>query len=44
MDKKIPYQKPILIKEKEMTFTTDIINAEGKKIVCKQCSGCHGCR
>jgi len=38
------YVKPICIKEKEMNFPNKIINESNKKIVCRQCSGCHGCR
>jgi cytochrome c len=37
------YEKPILIKEKTMSFPIEII-VSGKKIVCRQCSACHGCR
>ncbi len=42
--KKKPYAKPILKKEKVMNFPMDIINSSGKRIICRQCSGCHGCR
>lgn len=39
------YEKPILKKEKKMNFPVEIINkSTGKKYVCKQCSGCHGCK
>ncbi len=41
--KKRPYKKPFLQKEKGMNFPIKIINEAGKG-VCKQCSGCHGCR
>jgi len=41
-DKK--YEKPALKKEKAMNFPVEIINSAGKKVVCRQCSGCHGCR
>ena len=37
------YEKPILIKEKTMNFPLEIIVSD-KKIVCRQCSSCHGCR
>lgn len=43
-NKKIKYTPPILIKEKKMRFPLQIIEANGKRLVCKQCSGCHGCR
>lgn len=43
-DKKRTYEKPFLKKEKTMNFPIEIITSSGKKIVCKQCSGCHGCR
>jgi len=42
--KKIKYEKPLLIKKEEMNFPIEIINSSGKRIVCRQCSGCHGCR
>lgn len=39
------YAKPTLKKEKAMKFPVEIINkSTGNKIVCRQCSGCHGCR
>lgn len=38
------YEKPLLKKEKTMNFPIEIINASGRRIVCRQCSGCHGCR
>ena len=38
------YQKPVCKKEKTMNFPIEMINSSGKKIVCRQCSGCHGCR
>jgi len=43
-DKKKTYEKPILKKEKTMNFPIEIINGSNKRIVCRQCSGCHGCR
>jgi len=44
-DTKKVYEKPIMEKEKTMRFPIEIINKlAGKGIVCKQCSGCHGCR
>ena len=42
-DKKKAYEKPTLKKEKTMNFPIEIINDSNKKIVCRQCSGCHGC-
>jgi hypothetical protein len=43
--KKKSYESPVLKKEKTMNFPIEIINtSSGKKIVCRQCSGCHGCR
>jgi hypothetical protein len=42
--KKRIYKKPEMWKEKKMTFPVEIINANGTKIVCRQCSSCHGCR
>lgn len=38
------YVKPTIIKESKMTFPIQIINAKGEKVVCRQCSSCHGCR
>lgn len=37
------YEKPIVVKVKKMNFPMEII-AKGGRVVCKQCSGCHGCR
>ncbi len=42
--KKIRYERPVLVKERKMIFPMQIIEANGKQIVCKQCSSCHGCR
>lgn len=42
--KSVKYEKPILKKEKTMNFPIEIINAAGKRVVCRQCSSCHGCR
>ena len=43
--KKKTYEKPVIKKEKTMNFPVEIINTQSnKKIVCRQCSGCHGCR
>lgn len=42
--KKRQYERPILIKEKKMVFPIQIIEAKGKRVVCKQCSSCHACR
>ncbi len=42
---KMAYEKPTLKKEEIMIFPVEIINkSTDNKIVCKQCSGCHGCR
>jgi hypothetical protein len=38
------YEKPVLKKESKMTFPLEIIDKLNRKIVCRQCSGCHGCR
>lgn len=46
MDKKQPkerYERPLIIKEKGMSFPMRILVA-GKDVTCKQCSSCHGCR
>ena len=42
--KRVNYERPILIKDKKMIFPTQIIEARGKRVVCKQCSSCHACR
>lgn len=42
--RKISYERPIVVKEKRMTFPLEIIQANGKRVVCKQCSSCHSCR
>lgn len=45
MDKKKKgYERPILIKVEKMSFPLEIIEAKGKRVVCKQCSSCHACR
>lgn len=41
---KKPYVKPEIIKMDKMSFSLEIINADGKKVICRQCSNCHGCR
>ena len=42
---KKPYEKPTIIKEETMNFPLEIIaTVTGEKILCMQCSGCHGCR
>lgn len=41
---KIKYEPPVVKKVKKMTFPLEIIEAKGKRIVCRQCSSCHGCR
>jgi hypothetical protein len=38
------YEKPVIKKETGMRFPIEILEAGSKKIVCKQCSSCHGCR
>ncbi|MCL0057588.1 hypothetical protein M1N05_00765 [Dehalococcoidales bacterium] len=42
--KRIVYERPVLVKEKKMTFPTQIIETSGKKVICRQCSSCHACR
>ena len=42
---KIIYEKPSFVKENNPFFMLDVMTqVGGKKIVCKQCSSCHGCR
>jgi len=43
-EKKQKYEKPFLNKEKVMNFPVEIINSAGRRIVCRQCSSCHGCQ
>lgn len=38
------YEKPKIVRQVNMSFPIDIIEATGKRIVCKQCSACHNCR
>jgi len=38
------YIKPEIKKEETMKFPLEIINSLEGKVVCKQCSSCHGCR
>ena len=40
-DKKA-YEKPKIEKVEVMVFPLDILGAD--RVVCKQCSSCHGCR
>ncbi len=40
---RLPYEKPIVVKERGMNFPLRIL-ANGRDVVCKQCSACHGCR
>jgi hypothetical protein len=42
--KKIKYAPPVLVKEKKMRFPVRIIESNGRRVVCKQCSSCHSCR
>ena len=37
------YERPILVKEKKMTFPIQIILASGRRVICRQCSSCHAC-
>ena len=41
---KKPYEKPVFEKQETMRFTEETIEAATGKLVCKQCSSCHGCR
>jgi hypothetical protein len=42
--KKEVYERPTIAKERKMEFPLRLIIASGKKVVCNQCSSCHGCR
>lgn len=42
--KKIRYEPPLLLKEKKMMFPDAILESNGKRVICKQCSSCHSCR
>lgn len=37
------YEKPVVVKVRKMNFPLEIIT-EGERVVCRQCSSCHGCR
>lgn len=37
------YEKPKIVKIKKMVFPYEILK-NGKRVVCRQCSSCHGCR
>lgn len=39
-----PYEVPTLVKVEKMNFPTVIIERNGRRLVCKQCSSCHSCR
>ncbi len=43
MAKKLGYEKPIVEKIERMNFPLEIMT-KGGKVVCRQCSSCHGCR
>ena len=43
MKAKQKYEKPILQKVKKMVFMFEPYKKK-KKVTCRQCSGCHGCR
>ena len=43
MPKRLKYESPVLVKEAKMVFPLEILS-KGRKIVCRQCSSCHGCR
>ena len=38
------YSKPVMEKKLEMRIGEEVVEAATGKIVCKQCSSCHGCR
>lgn len=42
--KKVRYQKPLLRKQEQMIFPTEIMEEFNGGRFCLQCSGCHGCR
>lgn len=41
---KLQYDKPLVVKVCRMVFPAEILQANGERVVCKQCSSCHGCR
>lgn len=43
-DVKQPYSTPILEKQEIMRIAEETIEQATGKLVCKQCSSCHGCR
>lgn len=38
------YQKPLVKRVKGFDFTPKTRDEAGAKVVCRQCSSCHGCR
>jgi len=44
MVEKRDYEKPIFVKENELTFPKEIIEKFNGERLCVQCSSCHGCR
>lgn len=38
------YEKPVIKKQEKMTFPIKIMSSQNRKLACKQCSSCHGCR
>lgn len=43
MGKKMEYEKPVVERVERMDFPMEIL-VKGGRIVCRQCSDCHGCR
>jgi len=43
--KKTNYEKPLIEKIEKMNFSLEIlVSKTDEKILCKQCSSCHGCK
>jgi hypothetical protein len=38
------YQKPMFKRVKGLGFVLSTVRSSLHKLVCRQCSGCHGCR
>ena len=41
---RLRYEKPIVIKETKLFYYSEFFKKDGKTVVCRQCSSCHGCR
>ncbi len=41
---KLSYQRPVVVKQVKLFHYSEQFVQNGKLVVCKQCTSCHGCR